>query len=347
MTISIGALSFNHAFTYVRPCNFEVFCSSLGFFPSDLKLLRQPPVDDSCSVAYCLDPKLLPPPVLRSIEPSTLSTLGGTTVTVIVSDLLAVSASDISVSLRSSRSDSPIAATVVFFDAAASLLTFVDSQVSIEGSYQLSLSTKRSRQLVSGVQILYGELQYETPIVGKAIVTSIFPAALLHNRLTTVYISLGNFVPLVGSASVSVMINGNQSVVANVLVSSRLSTLVSVQLRSRGPAFLNLSLWNSQISSTRSADVTLAVEAPPVAVVHSVFPNSVEVGTGDAVNVGLFNVPFSVQNGVQVRVVNGSSFANATVSLLPNRDSVFFTFQLPSSKIQSQNIYQPTLVLVF
>jgi len=68
-----------------------------------------------CSESYCLDPKVLPIPSIDLVSPSVVSTVGGTSVTLFGSNLLAVAASDISISLVSSRSSVPVAATVTFF----------------------------------------------------------------------------------------------------------------------------------------------------------------------------------------------------------------------------------------
>jgi hypothetical protein len=130
--ILIGSLLFSHVFQYVRPCNFDKYCPSSGLIPNDLKILQVPPAGDICLDSYCLDPKLLPLPILRSIDPLIGSTVGGTVVTIFTSDLLAISSTYIYVSSKSARSNSPIAASVVSFDPAASMLTFVAPFVLIE-----------------------------------------------------------------------------------------------------------------------------------------------------------------------------------------------------------------------
>jgi len=43
INVRFGPLSFSHMFQYVRPCNFEVHCPSIGFIPNDQRLSRQPP----------------------------------------------------------------------------------------------------------------------------------------------------------------------------------------------------------------------------------------------------------------------------------------------------------------
>ena len=99
--------------------------SSDAALKNDLKIIQAPPAADVCSASYCLDPDLLPAPILFSIDPSVVSTVGGIVVTVFASNLLAITSTDISVSLKSPRSNFPIAASVLSFDAAASMLTFV------------------------------------------------------------------------------------------------------------------------------------------------------------------------------------------------------------------------------
>jgi hypothetical protein len=116
---------------------------------------------------------------------------------------------------------------------------------------------------VSGVQFLYDDIQYESLIVGKAVVTTFYPIILPRKVLTIRHVSLGNFVPLVGAAAVFASVNGSQSKVVNqVLISSRLSTMVSFQLIQKGPFMLNLSFWNSLLPPSRSADISIFVEGP-------------------------------------------------------------------------------------
>ena len=52
--VTIGNSSFQYfPFSYVRPCNFETFCSSRGLIPFDLKISEEHVQNDICSETYC------------------------------------------------------------------------------------------------------------------------------------------------------------------------------------------------------------------------------------------------------------------------------------------------------
>ena len=75
----------------------------------------------------------------------------------------------------------------------------------------------------------------------------------------------------------------------------------------------------------------LAVQAPPVPVVVSVFPDAVEAASDAFVSVGLLNGPSS-SSFLFVRTRNGSFVANASMDSA--RGGVqFFQFSLPNSKL--------------
>ena len=118
ISVTIGAYGFwFFPFSYVRPCNLENFCPSRGLVPFDMKISQEPAQDDVCFEIYCFDPKALSLPTIDWVSPSAVSTVGGTAVTLFASNILAVLASDISISLLSSRSSFPVSAKVTFFDS--------------------------------------------------------------------------------------------------------------------------------------------------------------------------------------------------------------------------------------
>ena len=95
--------------------------------------------------------------------------------------------------------------------------------------------------------------------------------------------------------------------------SSRSFTLVTILLPAyEGPGSLNIYIWNSLVAQSRSAEYGLVVQAPPVATVISLFPDTVEAASNVFVSVGLLNGPSS-SSAVVVRTRNGSFVANASL----------------------------------
>jgi hypothetical protein len=313
--VTIGASSFNYPFLYVRPCNYESYCSSRGFIPFDLKLLKEPSQNDICSEIYCLDPKVLPIPSVDLVSPSVVSTIGNTLVTLFSSNILAAIASDISVSLESSRSSVPVSATVASFDAGSSDIVFLAPPLPLEGSYSVIVSTRRSRQLVVGTKELVSVMSYEAPIIGKAFVSSIFPTSVPDNTPTVLFVTLQNFVPISASAQMQFSINGSMFLSnVQVLFSSRSSTLVRIAFPAfAGSLHLGISLWNSLVAQSRSADYRLLVEAPPALSVVSLFPNTVEAASDTVVSVSLMHVPASTSDFF-IRTSNRTLVANASLA---------------------------------
>lgn len=335
ITISIGVSTFSFlSYSYVRPCNFESFCSSLGLIPYDLKIIQQPVVDDSCSETYCLDPKDLPDPTIDLVSPSVVSTSGGSTVTMFCSNLLASAASDVFVSLVSPRSPVPVAAIVTSFDFVKNDVVFLAPSLPLEGPYSVVLSTRRSRQFVTGVKEVVTSLLYQTPIVGKAVITSVFPSSVPHNTASTLFVSLRNFVPVsAGDLNVAFSVNdvtGPSTCV--VIFSTRSSTLVTFEVPAHsGPTFLNISVWNVVLARSRSADFLLKIEAPPVPAVISVFPDRVEAASDTVINLALANI-FSSAIQFFVRTTNGTFVSNSSVVSV--HDSVYLLqFSMPDSRI--------------
>ena len=76
------------------------------------------------------------------------------------SSLPAVAASDISIYLVSSRSSGPVAETVPFFYSRISEVVFSAPYLPFEGSYSVIVSTRRSRQLVTGIKELTAFVLY-------------------------------------------------------------------------------------------------------------------------------------------------------------------------------------------
>jgi hypothetical protein len=337
LRIDIGTSTFSFfPFTFVRPCNFETFCSSRGFIPFDLKILQEPLQDETCSENYCLDPKTLPNPSINLVSPSVVSTIGGTLVTMFCSNLLALTATDVSVSLASTISPVPVPATVTSYDFSSSIVVFSAPSLSFEGLFSAIVSTRRSRQFVSGIKEISSNLMYETPIVGKAAITSIFPISVPHNTVSVLFAQLQNFVPVASSAQISLSIN-NALLPNNcqVLFSSRAFTLVQITIPAfQGPSVLNVSIWNAIVAQSRSAEFELNVQPPPVPAVFSVFPDGVEAASDTVVSLGLENVQ-SPASGLYVRTNNGVFVANLTV-VSSSGEFVFVTFSLPSSKIPGQ-----------
>jgi len=331
--IATSMFSFS-SFAYVRPCNFETFCPSRGLIPFDLRIIQQPVQDDACSDGYCIDAKTLPIPSIDFVAPSVVSTVGGSQVTLFCSNLLAIVASDISVSLASTRSPDPVAATVLSYDFSSSDLTFVAPSLPLEGLYVVTVSTRRSRQLLHGIRELSVSVVYETPIVGKSFIGTIFPTIVPHNTGTAMFVTLRNFVPVFGTTA-RVLFSANQSADANicqVLFSSRSSTFVKFELPAfAGPALLNLSIWNSMISQSRSADIQIDVEAPPIPEVTSVFPDAVEAASNTGVSLQIANAPSSIGN-LFVRTKNGTFVANVSIDFASISTS-FCQFLLPKSRV--------------
>jgi hypothetical protein len=201
------------------------------------------------------------------------------------------------------------------FDSANSDVVFIAPSLPLEGLYSVIISSRRSRQLVYGIQDLTVSLLYETPIVGKALVSSLFPNFVAHNTDTTVFITLKNFVPVIVSAQILFSINQVLELKnCQVLFSSRSSTLVKLALPAiAGPEFLNISIWNVLVSQTRSADFGLHVQAPPLPVVVSVFPDRVEAASDTVINLGLRNLALSTSY-LMVRTMNGTLVANASIA---------------------------------
>jgi hypothetical protein len=342
--ISVETVMFSFfPFIYVRPCNFEIYCTSRGLIPSDLKLLQQPLQDNSCSLSYCLDPATLPIPSIAMVFPSVVSSVGGTSVTLFASRLLAVSAADVSVSIASPLSPLQISATVISFNLESNDVVILTPPIPTQGLHSVIVSTRRSRQLIVGTKFLVASIFIESPIIGKALAASIFPTSIPHNTVTLMYVTLKNFVPVSGTEKALFSVNFNQQSTpgfCRVLFSSRSSTLVLLELPAfAGPGFLNVSIWNTLVSKSRSADFNLLVEAPPVPVVVSLYPDVAEAASNTIINLGLANMP-ATASLLYIRNATGSFVANVSKVLDSEVDLVlqFFQFSLPNSPVSGSYI---------
>jgi hypothetical protein len=79
-------------------------------------------------------------PTIDLVSPSVVSTSGGSIVTMFSSNLLAITASDVFVSLVSPRSPVPVAATVTSFDFVKNGVVFFAPSLPLEGPYSVVLN---------------------------------------------------------------------------------------------------------------------------------------------------------------------------------------------------------------
>ena len=98
-TIYIGRSSVTFPFLVSQPCDYISYCSQLGLSHNPQAMKDDPPSDSTCSSAdYCIDPALVPYPMIASFAPSAGSTAGGVVVTLQVHQLSCMSISDVTVS---------------------------------------------------------------------------------------------------------------------------------------------------------------------------------------------------------------------------------------------------------
>jgi len=86
---------------YQKTCDYESYCQSLALLP-DYKMLLDYPVS-ACEVQYCMDPAMMPEPMIISITPSEGSSAGGTVVRARVMNMPALWAEDIVVGAHTGR----------------------------------------------------------------------------------------------------------------------------------------------------------------------------------------------------------------------------------------------------
>ncbi len=177
-------------------------------------------------------------------------------------------------------------------------------------------------------------LLYQTPIVGKALISSVFPSSVPHNTASTLFVSLRNFVP-VSMSDLSVAFFINDAIEPSrcvVIFSIRSSTLITFEAPAySGPTFLNISVWDSMLARCRSADFRLHSEAPPVPAVIFVFPDRVEAASDAVINLALANM-FSSASHFFVRIKNGTFVSNVSVVFV--HDNVYLLqFSMPDSRI--------------
>lgn len=229
---------------FVQPCNgdFDGYCRGMNLI-TNFKLLADRPTTE-CNSEYCLDPELVGQPVVLDYFPTEGSKAGGTLVTVIIKDLPAFSASDVSVRITSSISAeiTPVVGLVVkegsSLAASESTLSFLTPSFSSQDEVgQVTIST-----MVAG-QKKHVSFPFEfLPVItGRAEIT---PARVevFEGQDLKVKLVLTNAPKLYSpfkSNDIIVMVNSTEIVNSAVVLSSdRYSTTVQITIYNADLDFL-------------------------------------------------------------------------------------------------------------
>jgi cysteine-rich repeat protein len=276
--------------SYFAPCNYQSFCEAEGKIVDKYLLDTRVPISPKCDAGYCLALTSLADPEIVSIFPTQGPSTGGTILSVIVKNLPAFAASDLSVEVGSGATKQMLAPESVIQDPGSStrrcqgVVTLKMPPVSGGQFGQLSQTVV---QLVVklGLNSLSAGLSFEyTPVIqGPCVVSSFFPQSGFPGVDTEIKILLTNFPRLTNLAdSTQVQMRlANFDIASNrIESSSNTGTIVSFKtgahLTISGPTVIQVFLACKlcpDLGRSKAGSFSFTVLPMPSPEVQSFFPN--------------------------------------------------------------------------
>jgi hypothetical protein len=200
VTIASGSKSVSFDFMVVLPCNLKAFCGTQqlalgGMILNPFALGNAPPVDEACSLDYCIMKDSVPFPTILSKPETSGLTSGGDTYKVLLADFMALSVSDASVTVV--MGDNKGFATILDFsttDWTAPPVNVLANRASLsfkmpaaplgEGAATVFLTATFGSE-TRAVSFPY---KYTKPISGRAVVNILRPSSLRTGRHKSVSI---------------------------------------------------------------------------------------------------------------------------------------------------------------
>ena len=198
-------------FEVVQPCDHAEYCASQqlalgGMVANPLELANNPPADETCEFKYCLGKDGIPFPTIVSNSRKEGSTVGGETVEIQFSDLMAQSVEDISIVVRMETDEGY--GVISSYSSRDWTQKVVQGKTSLSNTVDLSFVMPPA-PLGQGFATVYIKAtfgserrevsftyEYIKPIIGKAQVLLVSPSSIRTSEETEVYVELTNF-PLI------------------------------------------------------------------------------------------------------------------------------------------------------
>ena len=183
------------ALRYTAACNYDDFCGSDK--PDMFQLQQDPLAALQCDMGMCVLSANIPDAVIVSASPSTGSELGGTQVTLRVSNFPAFDSSDVAFSVKDGTMESRGHLLSLSVAAGSTLASGVDSVLLLQTpsrpgtSYRVTMSVKCS---IAGIsRTVFFSFKYERDISGPATILTFSPKTMYVSEPLEVAVTLGNF----------------------------------------------------------------------------------------------------------------------------------------------------------
>ncbi len=325
--------SVSRDFQYVAPCAFSSYCVASGLIVNPPMLATDPPLDDTCSIKYCIDPNSVAFPSVDSFLPASGSTQGGTVVVAQLRDFPTADLSAVTVTVVSGENQAFATPTSIVDQGQYKQLTFTMPASPVGAKEVLVLMTGRFSTIQRSVTSVF---RYFRPISGPAVVSVAAPTSIARNIPSTslsIYIELTNFPEITDlSATNQIIVQvGSATTQARSIVSSTPDLTVA-----RIPLPLMTLTANTdytvlvyQSTVTRAGSFTLRVNADPLPALTSRFPESGLANVVTTLKVFCQNMPVPMARSSITATVKGAR--NATAAATMTADPVLINEQDCSS----------------
>jgi len=188
---SLSSLAFDYEF--LLPCNYVEFCLANGLVANVVRMAKIPPqeTESACAITYCIDPAVIPYPTLTSVNPSYGFASGGTIVTLVGKGFAAIDLASVEIQVDT-VTGIPLSISHVGDGAFAEQASLIFCMPASPRSVA-TLDIKLLLHFGTLRRFLMFRFQYIKALVGKALVSDIFPSSAYFSKSQSFQVELRNF----------------------------------------------------------------------------------------------------------------------------------------------------------
>jgi hypothetical protein len=317
LTPSVSETTLKFSLKYFATCDFSKFCAGISMIPDAKLMLPSTSPGSDCDVQYCVDPANLPDPELISFFPSEGPASGGTSVIVIVRNLLITSKQAVLIRVDVGARQVLLRPSSIAQDPGGSLRSST-STLTLETARISSGMTSSPSIVQYIVTSSFGPLskqisfQYQyTPVISDSpIVVSVFPTSVQTAVATAVSVQLQNF-PLVTPATAfrimsKLACSRSDLIRATGIVSSTYSsTIATIVFNISITGNCPVKIFWEDLGELQASIFNISFAPPPDPTVQSWFPQRGVRGKTVTLQVLNFNLLLKMDD-LQISLVDSS-----------------------------------------